>query len=94
MKILFYDDSNIYVTKDQGERVKQAIMAGTEWIEIDNSMYAVKSIKSVMDDKPVGIDTPLLPPPTTELSEEQRLKNLETIRKMKANFFSRRGIVQ
>lgn len=90
MRILFYDDSIVYVTKEQGEIVKAAVQQGAEWIEIDETMYAVKSIKQIQADKPVA-ETLALPEGTKQLPADQRRKNIERIRQMRQDFLAKRA---
>lgn len=90
MRILFYDDSIVYITKEQGEKVKQAVTSGVEWIEIDETMYAVKSIKQIQADKP-ATEALALPVGTKELPKAQRERNIERIRQMKRDFLARRA---
>lgn len=89
MRIIFYDDTSVHVSDDKGKVLKNRIAAGTEWVEIDECVYAVKSIKKVIPDGTSDIHTPRLKAPTIQLTEEQREKNIERIRRMKREFKER-----
>lgn len=47
MKISFYDDQPVFVSKDRGEALQKQLIEGVELINIDGNLYKASSIKSV-----------------------------------------------
>lgn len=96
MIITLFDKTKIHVDEDRAKRIVLAINAGTELLEIDGNYYKTSAIATITKSKSIGehkmvggaiyakdVDRT----PTIELTEEQRLKNLGRIQRMKERFF-------
>lgn len=97
-QVQFYDskDQPLIINDEQAEALRAHIPT-SDWVVIDGNMYAVKSIKSVVDAPSATqflgtrrlADGSQMPGSTAEISEEQKKLNLKKIRKMKADFLNR-----
>lgn len=89
-RIKFMDKSAVDLPNDKAERLQSAIQNNVQWVNINGNSYNTSTIMSI--EKQGGISDaqqPLLAAPTTELSDEQREKNIARIRKMREDFISR-----
>lgn len=94
MIVAFHDGSTVTVSDARGEAIKAAIRSGVEFIDIDDDMYTVSGIKAVKSSSVSKAKLPenkQLAAPTTELSEDRRLANLERLRTMRTVFLRHRA---
>jgi hypothetical protein len=91
MMVFFYDpnDKPVRVSDYRGQKLKHAISAGAQWVDINDTMYAVKSIKKIAAETEPKPDQLTLAASTAGLTEEQRLRNIERIREMKKEFLEK-----
>lgn len=90
-RIKFMDKTAVDLSDDKAQRLQMAIKSNTQWVNINGNSYNTSTIMSI--EKQGGVpdaQQPLLAAPTTELSDEQREKNIARIRKMREDFISRR----
>lgn len=51
MIIKFFKGDDIIIGDERGDKVKQAILAGAEWLDIDGGLYKTSNISSVLPSK-------------------------------------------
>lgn len=100
MIIKFFDGSEVHVDDERGESIKNLVSSGAEWFDLDDEYIRVASISGIKKDTPVDISSTkmiggavykgLQVAPTTELTDEQRMKNLIHIQRMKQQFLKRK----
>lgn len=93
MIITFSDRTVKYINTDRAEKLKHALLVGTEWVELDGDLIKSSTISSIKGDKASIDNKHLLTAPTTELSAEQRAINIERIQQMKRDFLSRKTTI-
>lgn len=86
------------ITEEQADRVKQVIMKVSKNtpLLIGDAVVMSSSIMEVfsrLENTRFIPKQPLLAAPTTELTDEQRVKNIDRIRDMKRRFMSRKTTV-
>lgn len=89
MRIKFWDKSEVIISKEQWEKIKALRDQGAEWIVLKNPSieFNPKSIVQVTPSAPaIGSSDIKRLPSKTEMSEEQRLKNLKHIAKLRRDF--------
>lgn len=51
MIIKFFNGEDITIGDDRGDKIKAAIMAGAEWLDINGGLYKVSNISAVLPSK-------------------------------------------
>lgn len=90
--VILSTGSTYVIDRVQGELVKLAIANGKDHISIRGSLIKVSSIMEVRDNPGGAVDSNQLrlAGPTTELTDEERKKNLDRWAEVRAKFFSRK----
>lgn len=79
------------VTDERANAIKKALLNGAEYVEIDDILLKASSIMSVEKSPPTRYSFTNIKPlclPVSELTDEQREKNIERIRQIKQKFLS------
>lgn len=92
MIIRLADGRTLTISDERGEVLKQQIISGVAYVDIDDELIRTSVITSLTPSTKVAMPkTPALPSSTLELTDEQRQKNIDRIRQMKKEFFNKRN---
>lgn len=91
MIITLMNNKVVKMPESKYEAIKAAIVSGQEYLELDDMLIKVSAVMSVESSqiKESNYDAPRLSAPTTELTDERREQNLDTISKMRQKFTNR-----
>ena len=79
------------VSQERADMIKQALLNGAEYVEIDDMLLKSSTIMSVEKSPPNRYSFTNMKPlclPTSTLTDGQREKNVQRIRSMKQKFLS------
>ena|SRR3990167_2786675 len=94
MKVILFDKTEIIVSKDDYQRIIQALQKpNLEWITIKGMPYRPRAIAYFKDGGLTEVDMPRDNQMLTAragMTDEQRLKNRRTIARIRADFLKRK----
>lgn len=90
MIVKLFDKTEIQVTEEQAEKIKDAVKRQMDYIEVGGELFKTSAISSVIEGDLPYVEPQLVTPikrlDSGEMSEEQRLKNLQHIADLKAKW--------